>query len=604
MEQIEAVGKEERKRDSSQTGTVPGKNRTKGMSRQTAVCEKNGGLDMKKRSIALLLTAVLVTGSLAGCGSEPDNSSSGANDSTQDTQQSTEESSSEEQSEEDPGTAAGDRTITISTQNTEGEEAGWKAVAEAYMDKHPDVTVVVDLKPSDGYDQWATNVFNNNETTSVDIVNINLAAEAASGKSINYADYMENDSPYSNGPWKEQFEYDMQTVDAGTGSFNALSLQSVKVLWLYNQDIFDEAEVDIPTTWAELIDVCEKIQAKGYQPIAMPGDYDSFYSGTMGWLAQVYADQTTRSTIDIWRSQPGDYTYDPTIDDYYTYDPSDPFNDDTTKVTRNPVRFFAAVKNGDYTAITPGMKTVWSSFADVFPKYAGNEVMFGTNKEGAKTLFYQGKAAMYVDGGWGIVQFANDMAKIASGQDIELKDGSAMEGVVGFTLGTFDMPSMEGEGIEAKARTIEVSNGFLGAVSKSQDHDDLVMDFMMFYSSSEGMSLYMDAAIADGLAPSGPSLVYGVQYPDEIQNAFKNLTMIGNVQKSYGQSLARGFAEIPESYRAFYDYCLEFLQGKIDVDAFLQKHQANIDEHFETGMTNSKITLEDLENPANEPTGE
>ena len=299
---------------------------------------------MKKRSIALLLTAVLVTGSLAGCGSEPDNSSSGANDSTQDTQQSTEESSSEEQSEEDPGTAAGDRTITISTQNTEGEEAGWKAVAEAYMDKHPDVTVVVDLKPSDGYDQWATNVFNNNETTSVDIVNINLAAEAASGKSINYADYMENDSPYSNGPWKEQFEYDMQTVDAGTGSFNALSLQSVKVLWLYNQDIFDEAEVDIPTTWAELIDVCEKIQAKGYQPIAMPGDYDSFYSGTMGWLAQVYADQTTRSTIDIWRSQPGDYTYDPTIDDYYTYDPSDPFNDDTTKVTRNPVRFFAAVK--------------------------------------------------------------------------------------------------------------------------------------------------------------------------------------------------------------------------------------------------------------------
>ena len=148
---------------------------------------------MKKRSIALLLTAMLVTGSLAGCGSEPANSSSGANDSTQDTQQSTEESSSEEQSEEDPGTAAGDRTITISTQNTEGEEAGWKAVAEAYMDKHPDVTVVVDLKPSDGYDQWATNVFNNNETTSVDIVNINLAAEAASGKSINYADYMEND---------------------------------------------------------------------------------------------------------------------------------------------------------------------------------------------------------------------------------------------------------------------------------------------------------------------------------------------------------------------------------------------------------------------------
>ncbi len=565
---------------------------------------------MKKRTIALLLTAMMTVGSLAGCGDTPSNAdassqgeSSSEEESTED--ESTEEESSEpeESSEEAAGTEGGDMTITISTQNTEGEEAGWTAVAAAYMEKHPEVNVVVDLKPSEGYDQWATNVFNNNETTSVDIVNINLAAEAASGKAINYADYMENDSPYSGGPWREQFEYDMQTVDAGTGNFSALSLQSVKVLWLYNQDIFDEVGVSIPTTWSELIDVCEKIQAAGYQPIAMPGDYDSFYSGTMGWLAQCYADQTTRSSVEIWRSQPGDYTYDPTIDDYYTYDPTDPFNDDTTKVTRNPVRFYAAVKDHTYSAVTPGMKTVWSGFADVFPKYAGNEVMFGTNKDGAKTLFYQGKAAMYVDGGWAIVQFAQDMEKLASGQEISFND-NAVEDVVGFTLGTFDMPSMEGDGIEGKARTIEVSNGFLGAVSKSQDHDDLVMDFMMYYSSSEGMSVFMDAALEDGFVPSGPSLVYGVTYPDEVQNAFENLTMIGNCQKSYGNSLARGFNEIPESYRAFYDYCLELLQGKIDVDTFLEKHQANIDENFETGMTNSKITLEDLENPANEPTGE
>lgn len=562
-----------------------------------------GGLCMKKRSIALLLTAMLVVSSLAGCGNEPSGTSGDAQDSASDTKQSSQESSSDEQSQEDPGTDAMDKTITVSTQNTEGEEAGWKAVAAAYMEKHPDVNVVIDLKPSEGYSEWAINVFNNNETTSVDIVNINLAAEAASGKAINYADYMDNDSPYSDGIWKEQFEYDMQTVDAGTGSFSALSLQSVKVLWLYNQDIFDEVKVSPPTTWAELIDVCEKLQAAGYQPIAMPGDFDSFYSGTMGWLAQVYADQTTRSSVDIWRSQPGDYTYDPSIDDYYTYDPTDPFNDDTTKVTRNPVRFFAAVKNGDYSANTPGMKTVWSNFAEVFPKYAGDDVMFGTNKNGAKTLFYQSKAAMYVDGGWAIVQFAQDMAKLASGQEITIKE-ETIEDVVGFTLGTFDMPSMEGEGIEGKARTIEVSNGFLGAVSKSVEHDDLVMDFMMFYSSAEGMSAFMNAAIADGLAPSGPSLVYGVTYPDDVQNAFENLTMIGNCQKSYGNSLARGFCEIQESMRAFYDYSYDFLRGDITVDQFLEKHQANMDEFFEQGMTNSKITLEDLENPANEPTGE
>lgn len=557
---------------------------------------------MKKRSIAFLLSAMLVAGSLAGCGDNASDASGSAQDSTPSTQESTEEQPSTG-GDEEPAGGEEDKTITISAQNEVGHEAGWKAVAAAYMDKHPDVKVVVDLKPTEGYSEWAINVFNNNETTSVDIVNINLAAEAASGKAINYADYMDNDSPYSDGIWKDQFEYDMQTVDAGTGSFSALSLQSVKVLWLYNQDIFDEVKVTPPTTWAELIDVCEKLQEAGYQPIAMPGDFDSFYSGTMGWLAQCYADQTTRSSVDIWRSQPGDYTYDPSIDDYYTYDPSDPFNDDTTKVTRNPVRFFAAVHNGEYRADTPGMKTVWNSFAEVFPKYAGGDVMFGTNKNGAKTLFYQSKAAMYVDGGWGVVQFAQDMAKLASGQQVTIKD-EVVDDVVGFTLGTFDMPSMEGEGIEAKARTIEVSNGFLGAVSKTVEHDDLVMDFMMYYSSAEGMSAYMNAAIADGLAPSGPSLVYGVNYPEDIQNAFGKLTMVGNCQKSYGNSLARGFCEIQESMRDFYDYSYDFLRGTITVDQFAEKHQANMEQYFKQGMENSKITFEDLENPANEPTGE
>ena len=552
----------------------------------------------RKRIMALLMTAMLFVGCLVGCG---DKSTDG--DTTDDTGNETEQNG-EENTDEEEGTDSGDNTITISVQTGEGVEAGWEAVAAAYNEIHPEVDIVIDLKSSEGYDQWLNNVFANYETTSVDIVNINLAAEAATGKSINYADYIDNDSPYSDGTWKEQFEYDMQVLTAGTGDFNALSLDSVQVMWLYNQDIFDEVGVEPPTTWAELIDVCEKIEAAGYQAIAMPGDYDSFYSGTMGWLAQVYADQTTRSTVEIWRSQEGDYTYDPDIDAYFEYDPTDPYNDDTTYVTRNPVRFYAAVNDGTYSAVTDGMKTVWSSFADVFPQYAGDDVMFGTDNDGAKALFYQGKAAMYVDGGWAIVQFANDMEALASGEEITNSAGEAIEGAKSFTLGTFNMPSMEGAGIEAPARTIEVANGFLGCVSKTQEHNDLVVDFLMFYSSPEGMSAYIDAGLEAGLVPSGPSLVYGVTYPDDVQNAFENLTMIGNCQKSYGNSLARGFGEIAESYRSFYNYSYDYLTGAIDVDNFLQQHQQNIMDNLEQAMSNENISFNDLENPASEPTGE
>ena len=559
----------------------------------------------KKKVVSLVAVGAMLATTLAGCGGggqTPSNTpaSSEPAASSEAPAASSEEAKTEEAA---ASSSSEDKTITVSTQTGTGAEAGWKAVADAYMDLHPDVKVVIDLKAADGYDQWLNNVFATNDTTSVDICNINVAAAAAAGKSINYADYIDNDSPYSDGTWKEQFAYDKQHIDAGSGEFSALSLDSVQVMWLYNQDIFDEVGItSVPTTWSELIEDCEKIEAAGYQAIAMPGDYDSFYSGTMGWLAQIYADQTTRSMIEVYRSHEGDYTYDPDVDAYFKLDVTDPFNDDDSYVTNNPVRAYKAVYDGTYNVQTPGMKTVWESFAKVFPKYAGGDAMFGMKDEGAKTLFYQGKAAMWVSGGWSIVQFARDMESLAAGEEIKNND-TVIEDVKGFKLGTFNMPSMEGDGIEAKARTIEVATGFLGCVSKTQEHDDMVVDFLMYYSSAEGMGKFVEAALADGWTPSGPSLVYGVTYPENIENAFANLTMIGNCQKGYGQMLARGFAEIPESYRSFYSYAYDFLNGKITSDQFLEKHEQNIMDNFETGLNNAEIGYGDLENPANEPTG-
>lgn len=472
------------------------------------------------------------------------------------------------------------------------------------MAKHPNVKVVLDLKAVDGYDQWVQNVFASTDTTSVDIVNINLAGDAKTGKSINYNDYIDNDSPYSDGTWKEQFEYGKQVINMADNSFDALSLDSVQVLWLYNQDVFDEVGITAPTTWSELITACEKLEAAGYQPIAMPGDYDSFYSGTMGWLAQIYADQTTRSMIEVFKAQPGDFCYDPDIDGNFKYDPTNCFNDDSDKVTQNPVRAFAAIKDGTYAGDSEGMKTVWTEFAKVFPKYAGNDAMFGTDADGAKALFYQGKAAMMVNGGWGITQFMNDMKALEAGEEVKDDAGNAITDMKAFTLGTFNMPSMEGNGIEAKARTIEVANGFLGCVSKDQAHNDQVVDFMMFYSSAEGMSEYINASIAAGACPAGASLVYGVEYPEEIQNAFSGLNFIGNAQKGFNNTLARGIGESAETFRNFYDYSYKYLTGAISLDEWAADHQKNIMDNLEKAMAEKGVSMKDLENPANAPTGE
>ncbi|MFA6663490.1 MAG: extracellular solute-binding protein [Lachnospiraceae bacterium] len=560
---------------------------------------------MRKSSkyLSVSMAALLLASSVTGCGASG-GAADAATDTTEASAAQTSQAAAEASTESTAETsgATDDNTITICMQNDPGKKEGWEAVAKSYMALHPEINIVVDLKASDNYDQWVQTAFTTADA-SADLVAINLAGDACTGKSINYMDYLDNDSPYSDGAWRDQFDVSQQQVDMSTGTMDALSLETVQVIWLYNQNIFDEVGIEAPTTWDELVDACKKLQDAGYQPIAMDGDYNSFYAQTMGWLAQVYADQTTRSIVNTTRAQKGDYCYDPDIDGTWEYDPSDPWNDDADKLTQNPVRAFAAIKDGTYSGNTPGMKTVWSNFAKVFPEYVGGDAFFGTNADGAKTLFYQGKAAMMVNGAWGIVDFNNDMSSVASGKDVEDSSGNKIENISSFKLGTFNMPSMEGEGIEAKARTIEVSNGFIGCISKNQEHDDKVVDFLMYYSSKEGMSSFMEGALAGGYVPNGPSLVYDVEYPEDIQAAFDSLTVIGNVQKDFNNTLARGLGESAETFREFYEYSYDYLTGAISLDDWATKHEENIMSHFSAAMKEKGLGESDLANPQNEPTG-
>ena len=556
---------------------------------------------MRKRLVALVLGGLMTTSLLAGCGGSASTDKSTETAKAGSSEEAVASASSSDVS-ENVETGTDDKTITVSVQSGVGVQEQWEAVAKAYEKLHPDVTIDVDLKAADGYDQWVQTAFTT-EDPKADIVNINLAGNTKTGKSINYSDYIDNDSPYSDGTWGEQFDVSKQRKTGATGAFDALSLESVQVLWLYNKDIFEKVGVEPPTTWDELVNVCQKLKDAGYQPIAMPGNYDSFYSGTMGWLSQIYADQTTRSMVNENRAQEGDWDFDPDIDGSWTYDPTDPWNDDSDKVTQNPSRAFANIKNGVYRGDTDGMKAVWTNFAKVFPAYVGGDAFFGTDADGAKTLFYQGKAAMMVNGAWGVIDFMNDMKALDSGKDIEDSSGNAISNVQKFSLGTFNMPTMEGDKFEAPARTIEVALGFLGCISKTQEHNDLVVDFLEYYSSKEGQSIAINARLDAGGSVNGPSLVYGVEYPEEIQAAFDQMTFIGNCQKDFSNTLARGIGESAETFREFYQYSYDYLNGKISIDEWAKDHENNIMEHVDAAMEDNGIGENDLQSPQNEPTG-
>lgn len=105
-------------------------------------------------------------------------------------------------------------TITINTQAGQGATEAWQAVADAYMEMHPNVNVVVDLKAAEGYAEWIKAMFAS-DNPEADLVNINMAGPDSSGKAINYMEYAYNDSPYSDGAWNEQFEFRVQGREPG-----------------------------------------------------------------------------------------------------------------------------------------------------------------------------------------------------------------------------------------------------------------------------------------------------------------------------------------------------------------------------------------------------
>lgn len=489
--------------------------------------------------------------------------------------------------------------ININLESAQGLVGAWEALADGYMKLHPGVKVNVDLKPAEGYADWLKNQLTKDKPTA-DLVNINKANELKSTKSINLDDYVTDISPYSGKPWKEQFAYQMQRVESD--HFGNICLESVQVLFFYNKQIFAEVGLEEPKTWDELIAACEKLDAAGYQPLAVAGDYNSFWAGQMGWLAQIYYDQAYRSSIEYVKAQPGDYLYDPDIDGTFVFDPTDPWNDEKDKVTYNKIRAANAVKNGDIAADDPGFKAVWENMKKVFPKYAGGDAFFGTKD--ALPLFYQGKAAILVDGGWRIANFKRDMDKLTSGKAVTAADGSevAGAGVKPFDLGNFTPPSMVGPEFEAPARSIEVAVGFVGAVKKDQAQNELLIDFLMYFSSPEGFGKYMAGLLADDGTPNGPPLVYGAKLPAEYADLYADMDFVGNCQKGFAQFLARGIGfGVKESIRMWYGYTQEYLTDQISLEELGDNHQKNINKYFPDLLLALNLTEEDLLNPQNQP---
>ena len=109
----------------------------------------------------------------------------------------------------------------------------------------------------------------------------NLTDYVTPGVAAPLDDYLAQDG------WKQTFTSDavfsQQTYD---GKIYAIPLNTAAACCFYNTEMFEKAGAKVPTTWDEMIETCDKLQAAGYTPITISAGTAWCLSMVAGYLCE------------------------------------------------------------------------------------------------------------------------------------------------------------------------------------------------------------------------------------------------------------------------------------------------------------------------------
>ena len=299
-----------------------------------------------KKLVSSVLAASMVL-SLAACG--------GSGDSTADTASTAESTASSTEATAE-STGSGDEAVTLNWALWDKDStAYWQALADGYMESHPNVTIeMTDLGSTDYMTQLATQLAGGNGELDVlsikdipgysNLINLGML-EPLSGK-------LTTDESKFNGV--------LEQLTAQDGNYYAVPFRSDFWVVYYNKDIFDQAGVEYPTNDMTMADFDAKIREVNEKA----GVYGNIY-------------HTWRSTTTLFGILDGQHT----------------------------------VIDGNYDFLKPYYEQVLSEQADgVIPNY-GEQKTSGLHYSGA---FENGQAAMCNMGSWFIATLQKYNAEAAS----------------------------------------------------------------------------------------------------------------------------------------------------------------------------------------------
>jgi ABC-type glycerol-3-phosphate transport system substrate-binding protein len=505
--------------------------------------------------------------------------------------------------------------IVISIQSSDVQT--YQALADAYMAKHPKVKVLIELKAPGGEDtylQWIRTQFAAGTPRVSILESPHLLDLIQEGRILNWAPYLNKENPYTGKKWEESFETWALNLsrDTTTGELWYLPYMSNQTFWVYNKDIFEKAGItDVPAqpTWDQMVEWCQKIKAAGYTCIAQEGTVDRIWGGgKLPWVFRSAMDQYRRADIELVQCQPGDWCYREGIDDQWQYDPTDPRTDDQDRVSINVVRHLAALRDKKISFDNECTAEMMDNIGKIFKTENGFVPEGWMGLTDSYPLFLTQKAAMRLWTGQVFTSLPKDIKALAEGAyaDTSAVTADEAKAATEFEFGTFAFPNMEGPCVQAKARANELPSGYLAIPKKDRAQNDLEVDFAMFWTSPEGMQIYLDNKLDPANLQGsiqGPTIIKDVELPAQWKEIFDKQAFIGNYEKpgAPADKVARGFYFFEPTKREWAIMVQDFLNNKITSQEFAAKYQKLLEDNWDGLLEYLKMTPEDLDHPEKRP---
>ncbi|HEY0186909.1 MAG TPA: extracellular solute-binding protein [Cellulomonas sp.] len=200
----------------------------------------------------------------------------------------------------DEADSSSDGTVTLTFRSWIPTTDQWTDIVAEFEKENPDITI--DYEGADAADDYYS-----------ELDNLILADEVPDmfgiqvGSSFDdYADYAMDTADYASdwiGGVKSELLDETTTAEGVVAAVPILTAGSE--FYLYNQTLFDELGLELPTTYDELLEVSEAAAAAGYTAFAMGAADDWHVDDFFVWLSTQYGDGD-----DIYEAAAGDGDWD------------------------------------------------------------------------------------------------------------------------------------------------------------------------------------------------------------------------------------------------------------------------------------------------------